>query len=123
MSTAAQQSYSRITTNFDRVGDALLYLAEHFREQPRLEDAARVSGLSPFHFQREFTRLTGVSPKAFLGHLTLEHAKRALLRGSSVFDAALDCGLSGSSRLHDLSLKIESMTPGEYARRGAGVTV
>ena len=106
-----------------RVGRAIRFLTERYTEQPGLEDAADAVGLSPFHFQRLFTRYVGVSPKSFVGHLTLEHAKRELAKGASVLDAALDSGLSGSSRLHDLSLKIEAMTPGEYAKGGRGLSI
>jgi AraC family transcriptional regulator, regulatory protein of adaptative response / methylated-DNA-[protein]-cysteine methyltransferase len=88
-----------------------------------LEQAAGVAGLSPWHFQREFARLTGISPKSFIGHLTLEHAKQSLLQGRPVLDASWSAGLSGASRLHDLAVKIEGMSPGEYARRGAGLTI
>ncbi len=102
---------------------AIRFLTEHYLEQPRLEDAAAVVGLSPYHFQRVFSRYVGVSPKTFVGHLTLAHAKRELAQGTSVLGAALDSGLSGPSRLHDLCLKIEAMTPGEYAKQGQGVTI
>jgi AraC family transcriptional regulator of adaptative response/methylated-DNA-[protein]-cysteine methyltransferase len=106
-----------------RMGRAIRYLAEHYTEQPRLEDAADTVGLSPFHFQRLFTRYVGISPKAFVGHLTLDRAKAELTAGASVLDAALDAGLSGPSRLHDLCLKIEAMTPGDYARGGEGLDI
>lgn len=111
------------TSNYGAISRALLFLADKFRRQPALAEAAAVAGLSAWHFQREFTRLAGVSPKAFVAHLTLERAKRALAHGRPVLDAALTSGLSGSSRLHDLVLKVEAMTPGNYARRGAGLTV
>jgi AraC family transcriptional regulator of adaptative response/methylated-DNA-[protein]-cysteine methyltransferase len=110
-------------TDYRRIGRAIRYLAEHYSEQPSLEDAAGAVGLSPFHFQRVFSRYVGVSPKSFVGHLTLDHAKTELARGASVLDAALDAGLSGPSRLHDLSLKIEAMTPGEISKGGAGVAI
>ena len=106
-----------------RMARAIRYLTEHYQDQPSLEDAASAAGLSPFHFQRVFSRYVGVSPKAFVAHLTLGHAKRELAHGASVLDAALDAGLSGPSRLHDLCLKIEAMTPGDYAKGGAGVVV
>jgi len=109
--------------DYGRMARAIRYLAENYLDQPRLEDAASSAGLSPFHFQRLFTRYVGVSPKSFVGHLTLAHAKRDLAGGASVLDAALDAGLSGPSRLHDLTLKIEAMTPGEYARGGAGLVI
>ena len=109
--------------DWKRMGRAIRYLSEHYLEQPRLEDAAEAVGLSPFHFQRLFTRYVGVSPKNFVGHLTLDHARQELASGQSVLGAALDAGLSGPSRLHDLCLKIEAMTPGDYARGGEGVAI
>jgi AraC family transcriptional regulator, regulatory protein of adaptative response / methylated-DNA-[protein]-cysteine methyltransferase len=109
--------------DWKRMGRAIRYLSEHYLEQPRLEDAAESVGLSPFHFQRLFTRYVGVSPKNFVGHLTLDHARQELANGQSVLGAALDSGLSGPSRLHDLCLKIEAMTPGDYARGGEGVVI
>jgi len=111
------------TAEWRRMGRAIRYLCEHYLDQPRLDDAADAAGLSPFHFQREFTRYVGVSPKAFVGHLTLGHAKRELARGASVLGAALEAGLSGPSRLHDLCLKIEAMTPGDYAKGGKGIVI
>jgi AraC family transcriptional regulator, regulatory protein of adaptative response / methylated-DNA-[protein]-cysteine methyltransferase len=106
-----------------RMAAAIAYLTERYRDQPSLEEAAAAVGLSPFHFQRQFTRFIGVSPKAFIGHLSLNHAKRELAQGASVLAAALEAGLSGPSRLHDLCLKIEAMTPGDYARAGQGVVI
>ncbi|MGD0191928.1 MAG: methylated-DNA--[protein]-cysteine S-methyltransferase [Rhizomicrobium sp.] len=106
-----------------RIARAIRYLSDHYLEQPTLDDAASAAAMSPFHFQRIFTRYVGVSPKAFVGALTLDHAKADLREGASVLDAALDAGLSGPSRLHDLSLKIEAMTPGDYASGAAGVVI
>src|SRR5579863_8904835 len=123
MSNMAQTQIGNIDSGYGRISRALLYLAANFRRQPTLEQAAEIAGLSLWHFQREFTRLAGVSPKAFIAHLTLERAKRALAEGKPVLDASLDAGLSGPSRLHDLVLKIEAMTPGTYAKRGAGLTI
>ena len=123
MSEPIQLHDYEATRDWRRMGRAIRYLTERYTEQPRLEDAADAVGLSPFHFQRLFTRYVGVSPKSFIGHLTLEHAKRELANGASVLGAAIDSGLSGSSRLHDLSLKIEAMTPGEYAKGGRGLSI
>ena len=106
-----------------RVARAIRFLTENYLDQPGLDDAAEAVGLSPFHFQRIFTRYVGVSPKSFVGHLTLGHAKQELTGGASVLGAALDAGLSGPSRLHDLCLKIEAMTPGDYARGGKGLAI
>src|ERR1700687_4626199 len=106
-----------------RLARAIRYLAETYLEQPDLAEAAKTAALSPSHFQREFSRLAGVSPKSFVAALTLEHAKTMLDQGASVFDAALDAGLSGPSRLYDLTLKVEAMTPGDYAKGGAGLNI
>ena len=116
-------SFDENDANWRRMGRAIRHLSANYLNQPTLEDAASAVGLSPFHFQRLFTRYVGVSPKNFVGHLTLGHAKGGLARGQSLLETSLDAGLSGTSRLHDLCLKIEAMTPGEYARAGAGVAI
>ena len=95
----------------------------HVVDQPSLEEVAREIGLSPFHAQRLFTRWAGISPKRFLGLLTVGHAKAALQAGESVLDASYEVGLSGPSRLHDLFVGFEAMTPGEYKQQGAGLTI
>src|SRR5882724_5494874 len=106
-----------------RIARSIRHLAENYEAQPSLEEAARAAGLSAYHFQREFSRLAGVSPKSFISHLTLQQAKARLQSGATVLDAALDAGLSGPSRLHDLCLKVEAMTPGDYAKGGAGLLI
>ncbi|MEC7210589.1 MAG: AraC family transcriptional regulator, partial [Pseudomonadota bacterium] len=108
--------------DYRRVERGIAYIAAHFREGPALEDVAAAAHVSPFHFQRMFTAWAGVSPKSFARYLSLEHARAALRAGeASLLGAALDSGLSGSGRLHDLFIAIEGMTPGEYARGGAGL--
>jgi AraC family transcriptional regulator, regulatory protein of adaptative response / methylated-DNA-[protein]-cysteine methyltransferase len=106
-----------------RVERAIRYLARNRLEQPSLEDVADVMGLSPFHAQRVFSGWVGVSPKQFLGLLTVEHAKALLRDAESVLGAALEVGLSGPSRLHDLFVKLEAITPGEYKAEGQGLTM
>ncbi|MHA1523627.1 MAG: methylated-DNA--[protein]-cysteine S-methyltransferase [Alphaproteobacteria bacterium] len=109
--------------DYDLVTRAVDYLSRNARTQPQLEEVAKHVGLSPFHFQRLFTRWAGISPKAFLQALTLEHA-RHLLRGSaSVLDTALEVGLSGPGRLHDLFINFEAMSPGTYKSGGAGLAM
>ncbi|WP_309398907.1 bifunctional transcriptional activator/DNA repair enzyme AdaA [Cerasicoccus maritimus] len=106
------------------IARAIAWLQEHYREQPTLDEVAASVSVSPFHFQRLFTDWTGVSPKKFLQHLSLMHAKQ-LLRDeqATLFDAALATGFSGPSRLHDLFVNIEQMTPGEYKNGGAELTI
>ena len=109
--------------DYDRVERAIRFIAANRLEQPSLDEVAGAMGLSPFHAQRLFTRWAGVSPKRFLGLLTLEHAK-SLLRGEeSVLGAAYEVGLSGSSRLHDLFVSFEAITPGEYRTLGQGLVL
>ncbi len=92
-------------------------------DTPSLNQLADAAGLSPFHFQRLFKRWAGVSPKQFMSYVTIEHAKAALERSASVLDAALDVGLSGPSRLHDLFVAVEAMTPGEYKAQGRDIEI
>ncbi len=116
-------SFDENDANWRRMGRAIRFLSARYLDQPSLEDAASAVGLSPFHFQRLFTRYVGVSPKNFVGHLTLGHAKADLAEGKNILETSLDAGLSGPSRLHDLCLKIEAMTPGEYSKGGAAVDI
>jgi len=106
-----------------RIANAIGYVAEHYQEQPSLEEMAGAANLSPFHFQRVFKRWAGISPKRFLQYVTLVHAKRLLGDDASVLDAALDTGLSGPSRLHDLFVTCEAMTPGEFKALGQKLVV
>ena len=109
--------------DYGRVERAIRYLETHFREQPGLEDIARATGLSAFHFQRLFSRWAGISPKRFLQFLTAEYARKLLLESPTVLDAAYEAGLSGSGRLHDLIVTIHAATPGEVKTQGAGLTI
>ena len=108
---------------YDLMAAALRYIEERRDQQPSLEQVAAAIGLSPAHFQRVFSQWVGVSPKRYLQHLTLDHAKRLLDERFTVLDATYDSGLSAPSRLHDLFLRWEAMTPGEYARKGKGLAI
>ncbi|WP_425409542.1 bifunctional transcriptional activator/DNA repair enzyme AdaA [Hyphococcus sp.] len=105
------------------VGRAIDFLAAHAGDQPTLEDTAAFVGLSPAHFQRVFKAGAGVSPKRFLQYLAAQEAKRAMNGGEDVLSASFSAGLSGSSRLHDLFLAAEAMTPGDYRRKGEGLEI
>ena len=112
---------NKVNDDFQRIAAAIHYLVDRQEDQPELEDVAAVVGLSPHHFQRVFTRWAGLSPKKFLKHITLDAAKNRLDTSLSVMDAAFDVGLSGASRLHDLFVTVDAVTPGEYKSQGNGM--
>ena len=91
--------------------------------QLSLDDLAAQMGISVAHFQRTFSQWVGVSPKRYQQYLTLDHARRLLADRFTVLETALSTGLSGGGRLHDLFLTWESMSPGDYAKGGAGVVI
>lgn len=102
---------------------AIAFIGAAAPEHPSLEAVAAHVGLSPQHFQRVFSRWVGVSPKKYQQYLTLNHAKALLAERHTVLDTTLDTGMSSSSRLHDLFLSWEAMSPGDYAAKGAGLTI
>ncbi len=111
-------------TNFSRIETAIDYLKTNYKLQPGLDEVAAKINLSPFHFQRLFTDWAGVSPKKFLQYITVQHAKTMLQqKQATLFDTAFDTGLSGTSRLHDLFINIEGMTPGEYKNGGENLSI
>ncbi|MBI1808751.1 MAG: bifunctional helix-turn-helix domain-containing protein/methylated-DNA--[protein]-cysteine S-methyltransferase [Gemmatimonadetes bacterium] len=110
-------------TDYARIERAIRYLDARRDAQPALAEVARHVGLSEAHFQKLFTRWAGISPKRFLQHRTAEVVKRLLREQRSVLDASYEAGLSGPSRLHDLIVNAEAVTPGEYQRAGEGVEV
>ena len=109
--------------DYERIARVIRYLDKHLAEQPDLNELARQVELSPFHFHRLFTRWAGVTPKDFLQCLTLTQVKESLRNGASVLDSALEAGLSGPGRLHDLCVKLEAASPGEMKAGGAPWTV
>jgi len=110
--------------NYHRIAVAIDYIKSHFKEQPSLDEIAAVVGLSPFHFQRLFSSWAGVSPKKFIQYLSLEYAKQLLKNNqATLLDAAYEAGLSGTSRLHDLFINIEGMSPGEYKNGGKKLSI
>jgi AraC family transcriptional regulator, regulatory protein of adaptative response / methylated-DNA-[protein]-cysteine methyltransferase len=111
-------------TNYSRIEEAIGYIKTNFKKQPGLDEVAGKIHLSPFHFQRLFTDWAGVSPKKFLQYISVEYAKNILKdRQATLFDAAYETGLSGTSRLHDLFIKIEGMTPGEFKNGGENLSI
>ena len=111
------------TSDYQRIEQAIHFLEENFRAQPRLADIARHVGLSEFHFQRLFRRWAGISPKRFLQFLTADYARALLQRSHNVLDASDQAGLSGGGRLHDLMVHLHAVTPGELGRGGTGLVI
>jgi len=110
-------------TNYERIEKAIGYISRNFKEQPDLDEVAKQVYLSPFHFQRLFKEWAGVTPKKFLQYISLEHAKQLLQQKHSLADVSFEAGLSGTSRLHDLFISIEGMTPGEYKNEGENLQI
>ncbi len=109
--------------HYDTVKRALRYLAEHQARQPGLNELADAIGLSPHHLHRTFQQWAGITPKQFLQHLTRQAALTRLHAGQSVLNASLDAGLSGPGRLHDLLIKTDAVTPGEFRRGGLDLMI
>jgi AraC family transcriptional regulator of adaptative response/methylated-DNA-[protein]-cysteine methyltransferase len=108
---------------FARMTRAIEFIEREYQRQPRLAEIARHVGLSEFHFNRLFRRWTGLTPKQYLAEITSRAAGPALREEPSVLEAAHSVGLSGGGRLHDLTVTLDAMTPGEIRERGAGVMV
>lgn len=106
---------------FAAIATIIEYLYEHLDQQPSLEDVATYMNLSPSYIQRQFQEWVGISPKKFVQYMSLQQAKYYLMQQRSLLDAALNTGLSGTGRLHDLFIQLEGMTPGEYKQQGDGV--
>lgn len=109
--------------HYQIIARALTYIEDTATAHPSLDSIARAVDLSPAHFQRVFTQWVGVSPKKYQQYLALDHAKTLLQDHHTHLETAHELGLSGTSRLHDLFLNWEAMTPGDYARRGAGLVI
>jgi AraC family transcriptional regulator, regulatory protein of adaptative response / methylated-DNA-[protein]-cysteine methyltransferase len=109
--------------DYDSVRRAIAFISENWRNQPEIEAVADAASVTPDELHHLFRRWAGLTPKAFMQALTLDHAKGLLRNSASVLDAALDSGLSGPGRLHDLFVTHEAMSPGEWKTGGAGMTL
>ncbi len=110
-------------SDYNRIASAIAYIQANVSAQPKLADIARHVHLSPYHFQRLFTRWAGTTPKRFLQVLTLELGKNLLDANHSLLDTANSLGLSSTSRLHDHFVQLEAVTPGEYKHKGEGIVI
>lgn len=110
--------------NYARIAEAIEYIKTNFKEQPNLDEVAKKVHLSPFHFQRIFSEWAGTSPKKFLQYTTVEYVKTLLKENqATLFETAYETGLSGTSRLHDLFINIEGMTPAEFKNGGRNLSI
>ena len=111
--------------NYARIAQAITFIKQNFKQQPSLDQVAEAVHLSPAHFQRLFTEWAGTSPKKFLQYVSLEYAKSMLKAEprATLFDAAFETGLSSTSRLHELFVNIEGMTPAEYKHGGKNLSI
>lgn len=110
--------------HYERIATAIEFIKNNFKDQPSLDDIAAAVNLSPFHFQRLFSEWAGVTPKKFIQYISLEYAKGLLKEEqSTLLDAAHETGLSSASRLHDLFVNIERMTPGEFKNGGESLVI
>ena len=110
-------------SDYARIADAIRFIASQVERQPTLDEIAAHVHLSPFHFQRLFSRWAGVTPKRYLQVLTLERAKALLQESRPLLEVADTLGLSSGSRLYDHFVQLEAVTPGEYKQHGAGLVI
>lgn len=115
--------YSQQCDDFQRIEKAIQFIEDNFKSQPTLEKIAESVHLSKYHFDRLFKRWAGISPIQFQQFMTLQYTKQRLIESKSLLETSLDAGLSGPSRLHDLFVTFDAMTPGDFKRRGAGLKI
>ena len=119
----APDDFSHQADNYLRIEKAIQFIEENFKARPNLDQIAASVHLSRHHFDRLFKRWAGVSPMQFLQYLTLDYTQQRLSASRSLLDTALDAGLSGPGRLHDLFVTFEAMSPGEYKKQGTGLDI
>jgi AraC family transcriptional regulator of adaptative response/methylated-DNA-[protein]-cysteine methyltransferase len=120
----SQQTDARLgARDFERISQALAFIEQHWSEQPTLERMAAAVALSPYYFNRLFHQWAGITPKAYVQLITGAVAKAGLRKKQPLLHTALQVGLSGPSRLHDLIVKLEAMSPAQYADGGAGLCI
>ena len=107
--------------DYAHIRKALSFIGAHWREQPDLEEIAEHTGLSGAHLRHLFQRWAGLSPKAFLQAITLDHARSLLNDAATILETSLEVGLSGPGRLHDLFVNYEALSPGEWKNKAAGL--
>ncbi len=119
-------NFDPVTTDayqYQQIARAIDYLYVNFRNQPSLEEVAAQVNMSAFHFQRMFTEWAGISPKRFLQFLTTDYLKHRITGFDNLLDAADAAGLSSQSRVYDLFVNLEAVTPQEYKEKGSGILI
>lgn len=109
--------------DYGRIAQAIAFMQQNHLSQPDLATIARQIHLSEYHFQRLFTQWAGISPKRFLQNLTVEYAKSRITQTNNLLELTLEAGLSSPGRLHDLFVKLEAMSPGEFKAEGTGLQI
>ena len=109
--------------DYQRIEQAIKFIEANFQRQPTLKEIAEAVNLSEFHFDRMFTKWAGTSPQRFMRFLSKEYAKNVLNQTKDLLDTTVEMGFSSSSRLHDLFVTYEAMTPAEYKRKGESLTI
>jgi AraC family transcriptional regulator of adaptative response/methylated-DNA-[protein]-cysteine methyltransferase len=112
-----------MNTNYETVATAIRYISDNFQEQPELDDIAKMVHMSPFHFQRVFSEWAGISPKRFLQYITTGYLKEKLHRTENLLEAAQLAGLSAQSRVYDLFITLEAVTPNQFKTKGEGLEI
>ena len=112
-----------MNSDYQRIADAIGYINANIQQQPSLDEIAAAINLSPFHFQRLFSRWAGVTPKKYLQIVTVDRAKELLAASKPLLELSDSIGLSSSSRLYDHFVQLETVTPGEYKAQGAGINI
>jgi len=115
--------YLQRSHDFKRIAKAIQFIENNFKSQPSLDQIAQSVHISKYHFDRLFKRWAGISPIQFLQFMTLDYTKQRLTESKSLMDTSLEAGLSGPSRLHDLFVTFEAMTPGDFKKQGAGLKI
>lgn len=109
--------------DYSRIEKAIYFIEQNIKNQPTVKQMADYVNLSEFHFERMFTKWAGTSPQRFMRFLTKEYAKNLLIKSEDILQTTMDLGLSSTSRLHDLFVTFEAMSPGEYKKKGLGITI
>ena len=115
--------YSQQADDYKKIEKAIYFIEDNFKSQPNLDEIADSVYLSKYHFNRLFKRWAGIGPVQFLQFITLDHTKKKLINSKSLLDTSLESGLSGPSRLHDLFVTFDAMTPGDFKKKGSGLNI